>query len=210
MKTRTPTNDVIQFPLNKDTNQFNRDLYIPTMTEGKISAEEINQVFEDLELATCKIPTPNDNMLILCYRFAFPFVVMLFLDAQEALCDYEYKPRPKTWWFFYMYCFFAVIYWIFNQRSQIGKVKENTKKIIHLFQPDFSKKGFIWIIPEDFPECIELHGGFGNNDKELDYRSVQMYITSFENDIAPSWPSNIMKHIVSAITKPFWKDQKNE
>jgi len=152
-------------PLDKPTNKFNRKAYVPTMTEGKISSEEVNQLLEDLELITSRFSTPLGKLMTILHRFVLPFFVMLFL-TNEWYCgsnDYEYdydygyyRHRNRTWIPFFIYCIMVFIYQKVSQKYKMMKAREKADSIIQIHQSEFNKKGYRLFIPFNFPEWIEI------------------------------------------------------
>jgi len=154
-------------PLQKSTNKFNRKVYIPTMTEGKITSEEVNELLEGLELITSQFSTPLGKLMTLLHRFVLPFFVMLFL-TKEWHCegsDYEYDfekgsyrrfRKDRTWVPFFIYCIIVVIYQKLSQKYKMMKAREKADSIIQIHQSEFNKKGYRLFIPFNFPERIEI------------------------------------------------------
>jgi len=153
-------------PLEKSTNKFNRKVYIPTMTEGKITSEEVNELLEDLELITSQFSTPLGKLMTLLHRFVLPFFVMLFL-TNNWYCgsdDYEYNYhydyyrhiRNRTWVPFFIYCIIMSIYQKLNHKYKMMKARGKADSIIQIHQSKFNKKGYRLFVPFNFLEWIEI------------------------------------------------------
>ena len=137
-------------PLEKSTNKFNRKAYVPTMTEGKISSEEVNQLLEDLELAISQLSTPLGELMTVLHRFVLPLFVMIFLT------NVWYCYRDRTWVPFFIYCIIMFIYQKVSQKYKMMKAREKADSIIQIHQSEFNKKGYRLFIPFNFPEWIEI------------------------------------------------------
>jgi len=152
----------VMIPLDKSTKKFKRGVYVPMMTQEKISSEEFNQVLEDLELVTSQLPTIMSTLMTILHRFVLPFIALIFL-TDEWYCgssdwdsEYHYRTRFRTWAPFYFYCVVMYAYFKFSKKYQMMKLRAKAASIIQIYQADFNKRGFRLSIPSHFPEFVEL------------------------------------------------------
>jgi len=158
----------IIIPKNKFTNKFNRTVYIPTMTENKITSEEVNQVLSDLELITKKLPTTCGNWMTIVHIFVLPLIAMWTLAEKWWTCSgyygYETGFSQRNWkgrWMpFFIYFLLTFIYFKASKKYQLIKVKSQAETLLQIHQPQFNKKGYRLSIAFNFPEWIEIQ----NND----------------------------------------------
>ena len=141
----------IVIPFNTDDNKFSRTSYSSSMTGGRASSEEINQVLTLLDITTSNIPTGRQIITRLIIRFLVP-AVMIWILVEAWRC---YRPStPATVLFWYMLA--SLIYILVRRNSQVKEAKNQVQKIIQRFQPTFEERGLRWNIPLAFPHYIEL------------------------------------------------------
>lgn len=130
------------FPRDKITNRFHRGVYTESMTEGKISYQEINNFLDDVELVTTKLPLPFTKFLTFAHRFALPLIVLLFLTK-----ELNFTRSDKTWQPFIWYCFVALVYTLICTRLQFNQSREKIDAVVQIYQAKFNKKGFRLFVP---------------------------------------------------------------
>ena len=154
----------IIIPKDKSSNGFNRTVYLPAMTEEKITSGEVNQVLSDLELVTKKLPTACGNLMTLIHLFVLPLIAMIFL-TNEWYCEYydyrseSYRNRyywDRSWMPFFIYCLIVFVYLKFNKKYQLMKIRAEAETIFQMHQPQFNKKGYRLFVPFNFPQWIEI------------------------------------------------------
>jgi len=153
---------VIYIPINKSTNKFSRTVYTPKMTEEKITSEELNQVLNDLELVTKKLPTNLSNILTIIDLFVLPLIAFVML-MESWYCSYydhstdSYRRTERSWTPLFIYYFIALPYYNLSKKYQPVKIKAQTDSIVQMYQSQFNQKGYRLFIPFNFPDWIEIH-----------------------------------------------------
>jgi len=142
---------MIVIPFNKEDNKFSRTSYSASMTGGRASSEEINQVLTLLDLTTSNIPTGRQIITRLIIRFLVP-AVMIWILAEAWRCYRHAEPTILLFW----YMLASLIYILVRRNSQVKEAKGQVQKIIQRFQPTFEERGLRWNIPLAFPHYIEL------------------------------------------------------
>jgi len=203
-------------PIDKSNNKFNRAVYTPMMTEGKITSEEVNQVLNDLELVTKKLPTSCGNLMTIAHLFVLPFIAMWIL-TENWYCGYydydRYYTRTKSWSPFFIYCLIAFIYFHFGKKYQLMKVRNQADTIIQMHQSQFNKKGFRLFIPFNFPEWIEIQRD--NYPQQMPMPNAHQYIVpqNFSQLLQIPAVQNIRQYGASAlqtVASSFQVPQNNQ
>jgi len=155
--------------MDKSSNKFKRTAYDPSMTEGKITSEEVNQVLTGLELVTYKLPTLCGNFIAIIHLFVIPLIAMIvFADKiycgsvpryyinDDYVSDYIVDKTDKSYAVFFVYWLLAFIYLNLKRKYQLIEIRAEVETIIQVYQSQFNKKGYRLFIPFNFPECIEI------------------------------------------------------
>ena len=142
---------MIVIPFNKGDNKFSRTSYSSSMTGGRASSEEVNQVLTLLDTITNNLPTPFQVIARLMIRFLVPSLMILVLTETWRCYQYRY-PIAKL----FCYVLASLIYILVRTNSQVKQAKNQAQKIIQRFQPTFEERGLRWNIPLGFPHYIEL------------------------------------------------------
>ena len=74
------SDSTIIIPLDRDENKFLKTTYTPSMTGGRATPEEVNQVLTLLDIIASNIPTPFQSINTLFIRFLVPAVMIWFLS----------------------------------------------------------------------------------------------------------------------------------
>jgi len=142
---------MIVIPFNKEDKKFSRTSYSSSMTGGRVSSEEVNQVLTLLDTITNKVPNIFQVMARLMILFLVPSLMILVL-TETWKC---YQPRYPIAMLF-CYGLACLIYILVRTNSQIKQAKNQIQKIIQRVQPTFEERGLRWNIPLGFPHYTEL------------------------------------------------------
>jgi len=160
-KTPLTTDSVIVFPLNRK-NKFSRTLYSSTMTQGRASLDDINQVFTLLEFVLIRLPSKLSLFLSLILRFFLPFVVLrCYHETYDWRSSSYYDSRwvrfdERIWAWFAFYCVVGIGYMLFDRRRQRKQVKADIEEVIKMVQPGYVERGLRWRVPDESYGWIEL------------------------------------------------------
>ena len=142
---------MIVIPFNKENNKFSRISYSASMTGGRASSEEVNQVLTLLDITINNVPTSFQVIIRLVIRFLVP-LVMIWILGGVWKC---YNPGPPFAILFW-YMLASLIYILVRRSFQVKEAKSQAQKIIQRFQPSFEERGLRWNIPLTFPHYIEI------------------------------------------------------
>lgn len=222
---RSSDYDII-IPLKRSNNKFNRSVYIPSMTGGKISIEEIEQVLENLELVTCKLPTVRKNWISFIHIFLLPLLGVIYFknywgcgywdDTYEYRYDSNvgfsrYVPYGRQFFStkgnltpFFVYIILAILYFAISQKYLLKQIQSSAEKIIEIHQPYFFSKGYRWNIQNSFPDWIELRREYNAEQESSESHYSLEYIRHFS-------PKKALKQVGNSVFNTFYpKDQEFE
>jgi len=143
--------NTIIIPFDREENKFSRTVYSTSMTGGRASCDEVNQVLTLLEIAASNIFTSFQAFKYILIRLLIPSFVIWIL-AGTWRC---FKLDP----FFFIWCYYifrSFFYVLIKKSGETEEVKKQVHKIIQRFQPLFKERGLRWNIPRVFPLYVEL------------------------------------------------------
>jgi len=142
---------MIVIPFNKEDKKFSRTSYSASMTGGRASSEEVNQVLTLLDITINNVPTLFQVITRLIIRFLVPgFMILVLIGTWR--CYRHAEPTLLLFW----YMLASLIYILVRRNSQVKEAKSQAQKIIQRFQPIFEERGLRWNIPLGFPHYIEI------------------------------------------------------
>ena len=149
-----PKNYNIMIPFDKTARKFLRGVCSSTKTEGKISSEEVDDLLELLE-TTCE---SSDIFDLAFHHLLVPIIatIFIFINAGEfrfRLADL----KPAGFLVLILFYFvMPILYIIFKLKSSGTRIKRQAQTVIDLYQANFLQNGFKWVIPDNFPEWIQI------------------------------------------------------
>ncbi len=151
--------NIIIFPVDKAKAKFSLQCYDPAMTMGRISKEEIESFFKEVNPLVDSIFNSQMSLYTKHFQKLHPFV-LVFLMAL-AIC----AGIP-------MFIVFPVVFGAFyishvmtqrincahieNEKNLIREAKHKIMPILLANNPHFKRKGYFWAFPMHFPYWIEL------------------------------------------------------
>jgi len=141
----------IIIPFDREENKFSRTVYSTSMTGGRASCDEVNQVLTLLDIAVSNIPTTFQTLKTLLIRLLVPGL-MIWIIAESWRC-YRME-TPLTMLFWYMVA--SLLYMLRKKSVETKEAKSQVQKVLQRFQPLFEERGLRWNIPQAFPLYVEL------------------------------------------------------
>lgn len=125
------TATTIVFPFNPKTYTYNTNHYMPSMTNGLVSTEEINQFFTEMQ-----VPITEYNKQEILNKWWLPLVLFL--------C-----PPVLIGFLFYIAC-------CYDGAKREDEAKQKAISYIKEKAPSYKQRGFTWVASPIFPKWIEL------------------------------------------------------
>ncbi len=161
------TEKIIIFPVDRTKGKFSLQFYDPAMTKGRIQREEIERFFEELDPMVKPIFNTKMNSFLKCYQTIYPFLAIAIIIG--FLVGMFMGIRSETPYGFFIGPAIFMAFWlslvailIINCSHVAGikrKMDESKAKIVPLMiarNPEFQRKGYFWVSPNNFPYWIEL------------------------------------------------------
>ncbi len=169
IKAPESSEDCIVFPVNKKDGYFERSVYDPEMTNGRISEEEIANVLRELDAIARPIFNPRLESCLRCFKKSnkplfFALWCLTFLTFIFGNYIKEFDLFMVVWFLgmtFFITTFLVIIFncfYIGVIKLLLWRSKKLALPIIEDKNPDFLRKGYYWAIPQDFPYWVELWG----------------------------------------------------
>ena len=142
---------IIIIPFDREENKFSRTVYSTSMTGGRTSCDEVNQVLTLLDIAVNNIPTAFQTFKRLFTRLLIA-ALMIWIISETWRCYRMATPLTMLFW----YMVACLLFILRRRHVEAKEAKSEVQKIIERFQPSFEERGLRWNIPQGFPLYIEL------------------------------------------------------
>jgi len=142
----------IIFPFDNFEKQFSKTEYSSSLTGGRATLDEVNEVLANLDTVASNYPSIFQLSLRLSFRLLiFAFIIYSFMDT--TVC---YDARaPWIAWTTYMVL--NLIYLLKTFVSERKEAKKQIENVLKWYQPSFEEKELRWIIPQDFPKFVGIY-----------------------------------------------------
>jgi len=157
------TEYTIVFPLDPITKRYDSAFYSLSLTDGRVSTQEINKILAEINHARKSLSLNIPGILyclifvlILCVPINCYFIFWASVDDYVLPCS-----------LFGCCMLFMILLWtsIVRIGTTNNKAKAKCTEICNRHNLNFVSRGLRWHVPVNFPQCIELW---------KDYRGIYM------------------------------------
>lgn len=169
------TDSTLYFPYMFKDDEFNRNLYTPSLTDDKASTEEVNEILGEVESEMRRYFDSSNN--VFCYSmgaFAAIAGTMTFFTRK-----YKLKENPKIAKRMYFVelgvIALCLVPYLKYDYDSTQEAKRTTIEIFNKYNPVWSEKGLRWHVPErSFPRWVELCKDYKAVNNDAGFSSEQM------------------------------------
>jgi len=147
----------IVFPFDKTSKKFDSGFYSPTLTGGRVSLEEINQILSEIDAIRKSIASQAIAALI-CH--------FVSLSICSGLFVFTGTPGMITFYIIGLVVAVLTIVGVLMWRilKLKGELKTKCKEVVDKHNQTFMLRGLRWHLPVNFPSWVELWKDYQSQD----------------------------------------------